>query len=105
MYRAIQMITASPLMPEKEIDDERGVYFFYQPSKCMEKHGITEKEYWDATSTSHHIAAGDIFMLIEGHYDDFIFSVLHKNNLKYVSRQHINRYRCVEVFYDPPKEI
>lgn len=105
LYQTVCTIAASQYLPQKHIREGR-LEFLYSVGILMREHNLTEKQAIEATQTIRNsIDVDEVFMLIDGHFDDHIFSVLHGGVVKYVSRQAINMHRSVVVFYDHKKEI
>lgn len=104
LYQAVGAINACGYLPRRVVKDDGTLQFVYSMKYLMEDHGLSDEV--AATTIVHgSIEPDDIFMLIGGHFDDHIFSVLHNDSVKYVSRQAINMHRTVVKLYEPRKKI
>lgn len=87
--------------PRKKINNLGRFEFTYSITTIMEDHLVTREE--ARKNYTFPIKAGEFFMLIDDHFNGFIFSVLCLDKVGYVSRQKLNLDRSVEIVYDKTK--
>lgn len=102
IYRALKEVATGGFLPRKKINNMGRFEFTYSITTIMEDHLVTREEALRKNHTSP-IKAGEFFMLIDDHFDGFIFSVLYLDKVRYVSRQGLNLDRSVEIVYGKTK--
>lgn len=102
IYRALTEIPVGGFLPRKQVLESGRLEFIYSVKTLMEDHRLTKNE---ALRKNHMnvIQPDSLFMFLEEHFDGFIFSILYKDSVGYISREMINMHRYIEIVHGKTK--
>jgi len=102
IYRTLAEMPMSAFLPRKQVLESGRLEFIYSVKTLMEDHGLTRNR---ALRKNHMcmIQPGSLFMFLEEHFDGFIFSILYKDSVGYISREMINMHRYIEIVHGKTK--